>query len=321
MRIYVKKARSLIILLNQSLEKFLTRVRSAYRDKIIPALIKKRVNDGVLAVDIRNNNGLGSKLTWVLLLLAYCEEKKLKLAIRFSYPKVSKDFFQHYFQLKGKHSAKDHEKYKYTIINSITEVSPEAGDDSKLTLKEACDLVKKYIAIKPEIITSVDEYILKYMNNHHILGLHYRGTDKGVEAEIIDYKKVYDNILFYCEAYGIPDKLFVSTDCANFLSYIDSVKLPFQVVYRDTDTRSVNQKAVHFGINTFENALLINEEALINCLILSRCSFLLKSSSFLSDWAKLFNPNLGVTVLNKPYDWALWFPGRALIENNAFEPI
>ena len=322
MKRYLRKTRSFFRLLFISVDKFITKIRSTIRAYFMPLIIRKRVKNGVLALDIRNNNGLGSKLTWVLLLLAYCEERNLRLSVRFSYPKIHQDFFHRFFQLKGKHASENNiNNLKHTVINSIIEVGPGAGDDRKITLEMAYKLVNHYIDVLPSILEVVKSYALEYMNTTKILGLHYRGTDKVGEAEIIEYQRVHDNIQLYIKKYGIPDKLFVATDTQDFLSYILSAELPFPVVYRVTDIRSLNNKAVHFGIDTFEKAILINEEALVNCLLLSKCSFLLKSSSFLSDWSKLFNPKLGVTVLNKPFGWAMWFPGSALIENNAFEPL
>ena len=189
-----------------------------------------------------------------------------------------------------------------------------------MTLESAAQLVKKNIIIKEYLLEIVDQYVAANFNNQQILGLHYRGTDKTGEAEKIEYSSILKNIHYYIEKYGEPSKLFVATDSNEFLNYILKLEFPFEVLHREEDIRSDNNIAVHFGIDSPEIAKIINQEALINCLILSRCSFLLKSSSFLSDWSKLFNPDLEVTVLNKPFDWALWFPGRALIENNAFIP-
>ena len=322
MKKYKKKSIALIWVITNRIEKLLKYAYFKCRVQFIQIIIKKRTKYGILAVDIRNVHGLGSKLTWVLLLLAYCEEKKLKLMVRFSYPKVHQDFFQHLF-LPLNCSLKDisKNKLKFTVIHSIVEIGPGAGDDRLITLKSAYKLVSKYITIQPRITKFVEWYIEEYMKTGKILGLHYRGTDKEGEAETIEYHKVKENIFFYIEKYGKPDKLFVSTDSDEFLQYILNIQLPFSVIYRETDTRSRDRKAIHLDMDSFEKVLKINEEALIDCLLLSKCSFLLKSSSFLSDWSKLFNPTIEVTILNKPHDWALWFPGKALIENNAFEPL
>jgi hypothetical protein len=62
-------------------------------------------------------------------------------------------------------------------------------------------------------------------------------------------------------------------------------------------------------------------DAIVNCLILSRCEALLKTASILSAWSKLFNPRLPVVMLNRPPDEHLWFPERVLVGENLFEPL
>src|SRR6266542_1955730 len=117
MKIYKKKTRSFFRLLFISIEKFITKIRLALRALFIPMIIKKRIKNGILAVDIRNNHGLGSKLTWVLLLLSYCEKRNLQLFVRFSYPKVHQDLFQCFFQLINKQVSENKtNNLKYTVI-------------------------------------------------------------------------------------------------------------------------------------------------------------------------------------------------------------
>jgi hypothetical protein len=55
------------------------------------------------------------------------------------------------------------------------------------------------------------------------------------------------------------------------------------------------------------------EEALINCLLLSRCSALIRTTSFLSAWASIFNPALPIVLLNAPYAKSPWYPEKLLI--------
>jgi hypothetical protein len=55
------------------------------------------------------------------------------------------------------------------------------------------------------------------------------------------------------------------------------------------------------------------QEALINCLLLSRCSTLIRTTSFLSAWASIFNPGLPIVLLNEPYAKSLWYPEKVLI--------
>jgi hypothetical protein len=54
------------------------------------------------------------------------------------------------------------------------------------------------------------------------------------------------------------------------------------------------------------------EGALIDCLLLSRCNTLIRTTSFLSAWASIFNPKLPIVLVNRPYPNKFWFPESAL---------
>jgi hypothetical protein len=58
-------------------------------------------------------------------------------------------------------------------------------------------------------------------------------------------------------------------------------------------------------------------EALVNCLLLARCRALIRTASFLSGWASVFNPELSVIMLNRPYQEALWFPDREVLRHES----
>jgi hypothetical protein len=57
--------------------------------------------------------------------------------------------------------------------------------------------------------------------------------------------------------------------------------------------------------------LAIGREALVTCLLLSRCGFLIKTPSYLSGWAKIFNPLLPVWLISPLLSRGL-FPDRQL---------
>jgi hypothetical protein len=48
---------------------------------------------------------------------------------------------------------------------------------------------------------------------------------------------------------------------------------------------------------------------------------LMKTSSFLSGWSKLFNPELTVIMLNEPHKKYLWFPEREIVKQTLYDAI
>jgi hypothetical protein len=45
----------------------------------------------------------------------------------------------------------------------------------------------------------------------------------------------------------------------------------------------------------------------------------MKTTSILSAWSKLFNPQMPVIMLNTPYN--MWFPEKDLLGNEFFKPV
>ena len=45
----------------------------------------------------------------------------------------------------------------------------------------------------------------------------------------------------------------------------------------------------------------------------SKCTAVIRTTSFLSAWASIFNPDLKVVLLNKPYSNRLWYPEREIL--------
>lgn len=153
--------------------------------------------------------------------------------------------------------------------------------------KIACEIIKP----KKEILDYVNKFYEKHMLNKHVVGIHYRGTDK--EREIISYLKVTqdrDDIMgvevFVAEAKKLKaDCYFVATDCAKAMEYIKN-NLP-NVVSNDF-TRSINNKPIH----DFGCGVELGKEVLIDCLLLSKCNHILHGFSNIPQTAFLFNPNL-----------------------------
>ena len=151
-----------------------------------------------------------------------------------------------------------------------------------------------------------------------MLGVHYRGTDKVSEAPYVSYDMVEKNIKFYLDKFPNTDAIFTSSDDNNFISYIKNSSIECPIIYRDDSYRSNNNIPIHY---TNQNKYDINRDAIINCLILSRCNALMKTASILSAWSILFNPNLPLIMLNEPVDECKWFPEKMLIDNVLYDSI
>jgi hypothetical protein len=203
-------------------------------------------------------------------------------------------------------SPEDNEKIKsgqipICRIDGIRQLGLPENYDSQLNLEVAPKLVRKYIGIRQQVLEKVDGFFDKYLKDKFVLGIHYRGTDKSAEATPVLYPEFKKSICRFLDQNSRFNCLFVSSDEQNFVDFIeDEFRHTFPVFYHDDHERSKTEVAIHRSKlgDRYKKA----EEAVLNCLLLSKCNALIKNASFLSAWSKLFNPDLPVILLNSPFE-------------------
>jgi hypothetical protein len=249
--------------------------------------------------------------------MAYCDDHGLLPRFRFSYPdaRSPEDHFGSLFSIRDAREG----PARFVTISSIVELDLGEDYDRVLTIGRASSLIRKYLVVKDDVVEEVDDFCRRHFAERRVLGVHYRGTDKVVESPFVPYDRVRRNIDRYLELYPGTDRVFLATDDARFLDYMRNTSLGRELLSREDSFRSRDGSSIHESSET--NKHEINRDAIVNCLILSRCEALLKTASILSAWSKLFNPRLPVVMLNRPPDEHLWFPERVLVGENLFEPL
>lgn len=165
--------------------------------------------------------------------------------------------------------------------------------DFELPLSRTSYLVDKYIHVKPKIEKKIYEFVNKHFTNYFVIGLHYRGTDKGAEAPRVSYEDVKKSISKAIKKFQVEKRyvLFVATDEQHLLDYL---REQFSnVVYIDAK-RSKNGVPVHLMGDNYKKG----RDAVLDCLLLSKCHYLIRTSSNLSLVSTYFNPELPVLLLN-----------------------
>ena len=170
----------------------------------------------------------------------------------------------------------------------------------------------KYLPVRPEITEKVESFVAANMAGRNVLGIHFRGTDKTLEAPRVDREVIKQTVRRFLEKNIYIDCLFVASDEASFILYIRDAFPALPVVSHDDMFRSTTTQNF-YQQDLGEGNYRKGEEALINCLLLSRCSGLIRTTSFLSAWASIFNPALPIVLLNAPYAKSLWYPEKLLI--------
>lgn len=187
---------------------------------------------------------------------------------------------------KNKGIVKKSNLYQYINFCTLTELI--------LTRKQVNALIQEYIKIKPHIQTKVDKFFEDNLEDHYVISVHYRGTDKALEAPRVAYEKVIETVKNHIKENNLNEyRIFVATDEWKFIETMEN-EFSDSICFYDSH-RSHDGKPVHISTpNNYE----IGEEALIDCLLLSKGNILIRTSSCLSMWSTFFNSDIPVILLS-----------------------
>ena len=160
---------------------------------------------------------------------------------------------------------------------------------NRMSRKRAHYLLSTHVHVKEHITKSVDDFVAEQFNSDSVIGVHYRGTDKSKEAPRVSHARFIRAIRKVIAKLDTDDfQIFVATDEQSFLN--DMIALfPGKVVFFADMIRSEDGKPIHLDSPTPHKA---GEEALIDCLLLSRCDSIIRTTSHLSHIATFFNPTM-----------------------------
>jgi hypothetical protein len=161
------------------------------------------------------------------------------------------------------------------------------------------ELVARYFKVKPHVQQKVDEFVSAHFTAPLMVGIHYRGTDKIGEARRLEYSVMCGRILKALreQVKSFEEiKLFVASDEEAFIAYM---KNHFgDLVVHTQSRRSTDGQPTHYKmVDNYAKG----EEALIDCLLLSRCNMVIRNASNLGAFVSKFNPLIAETVLVHQY--------------------
>jgi hypothetical protein len=161
---------------------------------------------------------------------------------------------------------------------------------------EAHALIEKYIRFQPDVKNDIESFVEANFKNYFVIGIHYRGTDAPASSPSYEiYPKKIKKILRSLKIDNY--KIFIATDEQSFIDYMET-QFPFRICTQNGVLRSSqDHQPVHFSSNYSRYKL--GKEALTDCLLLAKSSFLLLAYSNLSLWASFFNPDVPVIDLSR----------------------
>jgi hypothetical protein len=286
------------------------------RKRFIPLLVASRSRKGIYAIDLDTDwLGLGARIVKTLQILLYCEEKGLTPLIRYNYQQKDgseKDYFGELFGYKGVDKNTILAAH-FTSVRDVAELGWQKDYNKMLRLDFAKSLFDRHFSINTEITAEVETFCKRNFNGKKILGVHYRGTDKAGEAPLIPKEQLIGRIKTTLNDNPGLEMIFLSSDDEKIIHFIQSADLRVPVVVRQDAVRSADGDQFHRKAEISKST--VNRDAIVNMLILSRCSYLLKTASILSDCSVIFNPFIEVRQISQPHHKSLtWWPCSEIIE-------
>ena len=286
----------------------LRRYPAQFGDLVSVGRLKLAVLQGnrPIIINLSLRAGFFANLSSYISLLKYCELNGLGSVVRLTGPTyqgagMKDDWFEKYFdRLAGPRRADAGARPRRITFRSVKALElPSIG--SMLSLSEAARLLQQNASVKRDIATEADEiFTSQELDGSRTLGIHYRGTDKSFESERVAYESVLTVVRRVLDVDGPFDAVLVASDETDFVDYVFEQDLGVRVISPPYTAKGNPTTAPH--MMPALDKLIVGREALVTCLALSKCSKLVRTSSYLSAWAKVFNPSLVTHTLNAPYN-------------------
>jgi hypothetical protein len=302
------------------------RIRRSNRFKTLAGMPKRlrlhlvqRANRGVFSIEIESRIGFFAIMQMVLFILVYCDEKKLFADISavggiYGDSEGKVDWFRQLFESAQTPDAPMTERLasrrdiRTSKIRDISELGFRDRYEMRLTLAHASELFNSTYRPAVDIREEVDTLASRLGISASTLAVHFRGTDKVHEAVPVPWTLMCERIETIARARPNLTKILLATDDSQFAEHVQRHPFGIPVVMAPATYMPKGTTPIHFSGHP---GLAIGREALLTCLLLARCGFLLKTASYLSAWAKIFNPALDTWLISPPIG-AGFFPDRAL---------
>lgn len=158
-------------------------------------------------------------------------------------------------------------------------------------------LINKYIKIKPHIQGKIDEFIhANFQEDEFIIGVHYRGTNKGEVPRVAWSKYIKEIDKQIARLNGRKYKIFLATEEGPAYDYFLQM-YPGQIVSTLAQRSSGLDNPAYADPNN-QSRYQCGEDAIIDCVLLSKTDVLIRAMSNLSICSGFLNPKIPEIVMN-----------------------
>lgn len=148
-------------------------------------------------------------------------------------------------------------------------------------------LIEEYIHPLPIVTEEVEKCVADLFENTFPIGISYQKPERSFSNSRLNFTNFFtatDNYLQKEEFFGC--KIFVSTDDSDFLNQM-ILRYGDRVVYREVPRHDQFKKPVYYTHTpNFDRGF----DEIVECLLLSKCGVIIRTTSHLSAAASFFNP-------------------------------
>lgn len=216
--------------------------------------------------------------------------------------------FEYYFEPVSDISLKEaRQSYNVTFYTRQSDGMPDMGYNHKIEMDQMdsfTEINSRYIKIKKEIFSEINDKILETLNGEKTLGVHVRGVEWGkisghpIPVSLEFYTQIIDQAILQN---GFK-KIFLATDSEDTVSHFVKRYGAMVVYYEDVIRTSKGGKTLVIfdsGIKRENNPYWLGYEVLKDMLTLSRCNGLVAGFSHVSLAAEVFKKGYGEEYMFK----------------------
>lgn len=266
-------------------------------------------------------NGLFAHLNWCLKTVQWAQRENRVVAVRCSSPQYSSgpantDWL--HLLLRQTHVAPLPAELPEIVVPDYEQL-PFFTEPYPETIEATRALYRSQFTLADGVAVALRQQTTALFGDGFPIGLHYRGTDKSVEAPRVPAEVAIEcarRALQAAQAAGVRTPvLFVASDEQAFVTEIKT-RLPGErVVCVDGALRSAAGSALHkAGISA---GARLAQEAMLDCLLLGQCRVLIKTASMLSAWSLILGDTSRVVMLSQPFAHCVFFPDNLAVNVGA----
>lgn len=264
----------------------------------------------------QNYAGFFAQLTWFVYLVYYCKSSGISPMIylrdnRYNTgAELQNDILSSRFDTNWRNESL--EDSEVITVKHPKHLPMFLAKVKKMNLADEISIISEYLKPSLRIEEIVSDFISKKKLESY-LSIHIRGTDKYLEAPSVSTNEFFMEIGKHLDL-TTREKLdiFIASDSSyelGKLTELISSQFPNIRTISTNSIRSPKDTSILYDRSfAISDQISLGDEALIDCILLSKGQVLIRNSSYLSNFSLYFNRTLKVINLNIPYSSQKGFP-------------